>query len=63
MVRNSNGVAYSSRSNVASAGIGVVAQEGGNKKMGVYSKGGRSPGFDTAFMANRSVAPANNVSA
>ncbi|MDB5047186.1 MAG: TldD/PmbA family protein [Fibrobacteres bacterium] len=55
MVRNSNGVAYSSRSNVVSAGIGVVAKQGENKKMGVYSNGGRSFSFDPKFMSNKAV--------
>ncbi len=55
MVRNSNGVAYSSRSNVVHAGIGVVAKEGENKKMGVYSNGGRSWAFDPAFMSAKAV--------
>jgi PmbA protein len=55
MVRNSNGVAYSSRSNVVSAGIGVVAKQGENKKMGVYSNGGRSFSFDPGFMAAKAV--------
>ncbi len=55
MVRNSNGVAYSSRSNVVSAGIGVVAKEGENKKMGVYSNGGRSFDFNAPFMAAKAV--------
>jgi PmbA protein len=55
MVRNSNGVAYSSRSNVVSAGIGVVAKEGENKKMGVYSNGGRIFAFDPKFMSNKAV--------
>ena len=55
MVRNSNGVAYSSRSNVVSAGIGVVAKQGESKKMGVYSNGGRSFSFDPRFMAGKAV--------
>jgi PmbA protein len=55
MVRNSNGVNYSSRSNVVSAGIGVVAKDGENKKMGVYSNGGRSFDFNPTFMANKAV--------
>jgi PmbA protein len=55
MVRNSNGVAYSSRSNIVSAGIGVVAKQGENKKMGVYSNGGRSFSFDPKFMSNKAV--------
>lgn len=55
MVRNSNGVAYSSRSNVVSAGIGVVAKQGDNKKMGVYSNGGRSFVFDPRFMSAKAV--------
>lgn len=55
MVRNSNGIAYSSRSNVVSAGIGVVAKHGENKKMGVYSNGGRSFSFDPVFMSNKAV--------
>jgi PmbA protein len=55
MVRNSNGVAYSSRSNVVSAGLGVVARQGESKKMGVYSNGGRSFSFDPKFMAARAV--------
>lgn len=55
MVRNSNGVDYSSRSNVVSAGIGVVAKEGESKKMGVYSNGGRSFAFDPRFMAGKAV--------
>jgi PmbA protein len=55
MVRNSNGVAYSSRSNVVSAGVGVVALQDGNKKMGVYSNGGRSFAFDPKFMAGKAV--------
>lgn len=55
MVRNSNGVAYASRSNVASAGLGVVARQGESKKMGVYSNGGRSFAFDPRFMAERAV--------
>jgi PmbA protein len=55
MVRNSNGVDYSSRSNVISAGIGVVAKQGESKKMGVYSNGGRSFAFDAKFMAGKAV--------
>jgi len=55
MVRNSNGVAYSSRSNVVSAGVGVVALQDGNKKMGVYSNGGRSFSFDPGLMAAKAV--------
>jgi PmbA protein len=55
MVRNSNGVAYSSRSNVVSAGIGVVAKQDENKKMGVYSNGGRSFAFDPEFMSAKAV--------
>jgi PmbA protein len=55
MVRNSNGVAYSSRSNVVSAGIGVVAKQGENKKMGVYSNGGRGFAFDPKFMSAKAV--------
>ncbi len=55
MVRNSNGVMYSSRSNVVSAGIGVVAKEGENKKMGVYSHGGRNFDFDASAMAKKAV--------
>jgi PmbA protein len=54
-VRNSNGVAYSSRSNVVSAGLGVVARQGESKKMGVYSNGGRSFSFDPKFMAAKAV--------
>ena len=55
MVRNSKGVAYASRSNVISAGIGVVAKDGENKKMGVYSNGGRSFDFNASFMAGKAV--------
>lgn len=55
MVRNSNGVDYSSRSNVVSAGIGVVAKEGESKKMGVYSNGGREFAFDAKFMSGKAV--------
>jgi PmbA protein len=55
MVRNSNGVNYSSRSNVVSAGIGVVAKDGDSKKMGVYSNGGRSFDFDARFMSGKAV--------
>lgn len=55
MVRNSNGVAYSSRSNGINAGIGVVAKDGENKKMGVYSKGGREFNFDAKYMASKAV--------
>ncbi len=55
MVRNSKGVVFSSRSNVVSAGIGVVAKEGENKKMGVYSNGGRSFDFNATFMAGKAV--------
>jgi len=55
MVRNSNGVAYSSRSNIVSAGIGVVAKQGENKKMGVYSNGGRSFSFDPKAMSEKAV--------
>ena len=55
IVRNSNGVSYGSRSNVVSAGIGVVAKEGENKKMGVYSNGGRTFSFDPKFMSNKAV--------
>lgn len=55
MVRNSNGVAYSSRSNVMSAGLGVVAKEGEGKKMGVYSNASRSFSFDPRFMAAKAV--------
>lgn len=55
MIRNSNGVAYSSRSNVVSAGLGVVAKQGEGKKMGVYSNGGRAFAFDPRFMAGKAV--------
>jgi PmbA protein len=55
MVRNSNGVAYSSRSNVMSAGLGVVAKQGDAKKMGVYSNASRSFSFDAKFMAAKAV--------
>ena len=55
MVRNSNGVDYSSRSNVVSSGIGVVAKDGEAKKMGVYSNGARSFAFDARFMAGKAV--------
>src|SRR6185295_13835242 len=55
MVRNSNGVDYSSRSNVVSAGIGVVAKQGESKKMGVYSNGGRSFAFDPKVMSAKAV--------
>jgi PmbA protein len=55
MVRNSNGVAYSSRSNVMSAGLGVVAKQGDAKKMGVYSNASRSFSFDPKLMAGKAV--------
>ncbi len=56
MVRNSNGVFLRSRSNVVSAGIGVVAKEGESKKMGTYSNGGRSFSvFDPRYMAGKAV--------
>ncbi len=55
IVRNSKGVIYSSRSNVVSAGIGVVAKDGETKKMGVYSNGGRHFKFDPNFMALKAV--------
>jgi PmbA protein len=38
-----------------SAGIGVVAKAGENKKMGVYSNGGRSFDFNAPFMAGKAV--------
>lgn len=55
MVRNSNGVSYSNRSNVVSAGLGVVAKQGEAKKMGVYSNGARSFNFDPKMMAQKAV--------
>lgn len=61
IVRNSNGVDYASRSNVVSAGIGVVAKEGEHKKMGVYSNGGRSFAFDAKFMAAKAVERATEL--
>jgi len=61
IVRNSKGVDYASRSNVVSAGIGVVAKEGEHKKMGVYSNGGRSFAFDAKFMAAKAVERATEL--
>jgi PmbA protein len=61
IVRNSNGVDYGSRSNVVSAGIGVVAKEGEHKKMGVYSNGGRGFAFDAKFMAAKAVERATEL--
>lgn len=61
IVRNSNGVDYASRSNVVSAGIGVVAKQGDHKKMGVYSNGGRSFAFDPKFMAGKAVERATEL--
>jgi PmbA protein len=61
IVRNSNGIDYHSRSNVVSAGIGVVAKQGEHKKMGVYSNGGRSFAFDAKFMAAKAVERATEL--
>lgn len=56
LIRNSNGVRYGSRSNGVSGGLGVVAAEGESRKMGIYSRGGRSMGiFDADFMAKKAV--------
>ncbi len=56
IVQNSKGVSYHSRSNVISGGVGVVAKQGENKKMGVYSQGGRSVSiFRPDFMASQAV--------
>ncbi len=55
MIRNSNGVAYASRSNSISAGLGVVAKQGEARKMGVYTRGGRTFAFDPDFMAKTAV--------
>jgi PmbA protein len=61
IVRNSKGVDYHSRSNVVSAGIGVVAKQGEQKKMGVYSNGGRSFAFDPKSMAAKAVERATEL--
>ncbi|MBW8886930.1 MAG: TldD/PmbA family protein [Fibrobacteres bacterium] len=61
IVRNSNGIDYHSRSNVVSAGIGVVAKQGEHKKMGVYSNGGRDFAFDPKFMAAKAVERATEL--
>ncbi len=56
MIQNSKGVRYYSRHNSISAGIGVVSKEGEQKKMGVYSRGGRSFDiFDAKEMARLAV--------
>ncbi len=55
MLRNSNGVFYQSRQSSVSAGLGAVAKDGENKKMGVYSKAGRSFEFDAEFIAHKAV--------
>jgi PmbA protein len=61
IVRNSKGVDYHSRSNVVSAGIGVVAKQGEQKKMGVYSNGGRAFAFDAKSMAAKAVERATEL--
>jgi PmbA protein len=55
LIANSNGVLYESKSNNISAYVGVVAKQGEIRKMGVYSRGGRSFEFDPAFMARTAV--------
>ncbi len=55
MIANSNGVFYQSRQDSISAGLGVVAKDGENKKMGVYSHGSRAFDFDAEFMARTAV--------
>jgi PmbA protein len=58
LIANSNGVLYESKSNSISAYVGVVANQGEIKKMGVYGRGGRSFDsalFDPAFMARTAV--------
>ncbi len=55
LVGNSKGVFYQSRSNAASAGLGAVARQGEERKMGVYSRGGRDFTFDPETMAQVAV--------
>jgi PmbA protein len=55
IICNSNGVFHQSRQNSISAGLGVVAKEGENRKMGVYSRGGRVFDFDAELMAGIAV--------
>ena len=58
IIRNSNGVNYTSRSNSVSAGIGITAKEANDsqdKKMGAYSNGARTFSFDPHFMAGKAV--------
>ncbi len=55
MIRNSNGVFYQSRHGSISGGIGVVAKDGENRKMGVYSQGGRTFDFDAGKIARTAV--------
>jgi PmbA protein len=58
LIANSNGVLYESKSNTVSAWVGVVAKENDVRKMGVYSRGGRSFDssiFDPEFMARTAV--------
>ncbi len=51
IIRNSQGVHLEKKSASVSAGLGVVAHSGNNRKMGVYSNGARSFNFDSDYMA------------
>jgi len=61
MIRNSNGVSYQSRHGSISAGLGAVAKDGSdgkdgeNRKMGIYSRGGRTFDFNAEMMAKTAV--------
>ena len=55
MIRNSNGVFYQSRQNSISAWTGVVAKDGETRKMGVYSRGGRSFDFNAEVIGTTAV--------
>jgi len=54
-IRNSLGVDYSARGASISAGVGVTAAQGEQKKMGAFNRGGRHFGFDASEIARRAV--------
>ncbi len=54
-IRNHLGVNYSSHGASISAGVGVTAKQGEQKKMGSFSRGGRRFAFDAAEIARRAV--------
>lgn len=55
IIANSKGIHHSQKSNSVSAGIGAVASEGEQKKMGIYSNASRSFDFNSDYMARLAV--------